>query len=95
MSGTYSSVVEAIRLETTIVQDGIVTVEGLVVGDRVEVIVLRIDGESKKRDPLRGSYGRYDNPFDPLVSEEEDWGERVQEDLTLAFGIGGSSMNLN
>lgn len=64
---------EAIRLETTVEIDGIVAVEALKAGERVEVIVLRLDPPPATAYPLRGTPGRYDLPFEPAVPES-DWG---------------------
>jgi hypothetical protein len=58
---------EAIRLETTIETDGVIAVESLRAGERVEVIVLRLDSPPKSAYPLRGTPGRYDNPFEPSL----------------------------
>jgi len=63
------------RVETTISNDGTLTVKGLPfhAGDRVEVIV-----RSRKREwalaeryPLRGTPIRYSDPFGSVA--EEDW----------------------
>ena len=63
---------EAIRIETTIETDGIVPVAALRAGERVEVIVLRLDPLATRGYPLRGTAARWDRPFDPVIPES-DW----------------------
>jgi len=65
---------QAYRTETTLSQDGKLTVKGLPFrkGDRVEVIILtRKSQASSKRYPLRGKPFKYEKPFDSVA--EEDW----------------------
>ena len=63
---------EAIRFETTIKTDGVVPVEAVRAGERVEVIVLRLSLTSGNDYPLRGTSARYDRPFEPAIPEG-DW----------------------
>ncbi len=64
------------RVETTINQDGTLTLDGLPfrAGDEVEVIILerpaRRDGSNPY--PLRGQPVRYDAPTEPVA--ENEWG---------------------
>jgi hypothetical protein len=63
------------RVETTITEKGILTVQGLPFhkGDKVEVMILSpVRRSSKaKRYPLRGKLIRYDAPFESVA--EDDW----------------------
>jgi len=62
------------RVETTLQEDGQLTVECLPfhAGQRVEVIILpRPNGPSASSpEPLRGTPVRYDRPFDPVADDE-------------------------
>jgi hypothetical protein len=66
---------QAYRIETTLTEDGTVTVAAppFKAGQRVEVIVLPVttpsDGRGHER--LRGTVIRYDYPFEPAVDPEE------------------------
>jgi len=62
---------EAIKLETVIETDGVISVAELKAGERVEVIVLRHIPPRIKSYPLRGTPSRFDNPFDPAIPEDE------------------------
>ncbi len=66
---------QAYRLETTLAQDGTLTLSNLPfqAGDRVEVIVLAQppSAPEMKRYPLRGLPIRYDRPTEPVA--EGDW----------------------
>jgi len=63
------------RVETTIAEKGILTVQGLPFhkGDKVEVIILSPVRQSAKakRYPLRGKLISYDAPFESVA--EDDW----------------------
>ncbi len=63
---------EAIRLTTTVAEDGKVTIGDLKPGEQVEVIVLR-KPKVEPTFPLRGlgTILHYERPFDPVG--EEDW----------------------
>ena len=66
---------EAYRVETTLTEDGTVTVTPLPfkAGQRVEVIVLPVapapSGRGHKR--LRGMVERYEDPFKPAAAPDE------------------------
>jgi hypothetical protein len=64
------------RIETTLQEDGRLTVGGLPfqAGQTVEVIILpRPVGPSPANaEPLRGTPVRYDRPFDPVADDEWD-----------------------
>lgn len=62
-----------IKLEAKADGNGVVSVSGLEAGEEVEITVVRAS-ELRNRYPLRGTYGRYDNPFEPAIPEE-DWGD--------------------
>lgn len=58
---------EVVRLEATIQIGGIVSVEGVKAGERIEVIVLRLDNTPNVGYPLRGTPYRLDRPFEPMI----------------------------
>ncbi len=60
------------RIETTVEDNGIVTVTGLPLhaGDKVEVIV-RLHADNAESYPLRGLPVEYSQPFDSVA--EDDW----------------------
>jgi hypothetical protein len=64
------------RVETTINQDGTLTLEGIPfqAGDEVEVIILERPPKSSGDNPypLRGQPMQYDAPTEPVA--ENDWG---------------------
>ena len=64
------------RVETTVSNDGTLTLEQLPfqVGDKVEVIVRSCEGrqEPSERYPLRGQPIRYTDPFKSVAEEEWD-----------------------
>lgn len=64
-----------IELETTIDQDGMITLRDLPfhVGDRVFIVINKLIELKTKYPPysLRGTTYRYDNPTDPVA--EDDW----------------------
>lgn len=66
---------QAFRFETTLQDDGTITVSALPLsaGQRVEVIVLpaREPTHADTRYPLRGTVYRFDRPTDPVA--DEDW----------------------
>ncbi len=65
---------QAYRTETTLSQDGKLSVKGLPFrkGDKVEVIILTQEAQaSSKRYPLRGKPFTYEKPFDSVA--EDDW----------------------
>lgn len=65
---------QAYRTETTLSQDGKLSVKGLPFrkGDKVEVIILTQKAEpSPKHYPLRGKPFQDEKPFDSVA--EEDW----------------------
>ncbi|NUM48755.1 MAG: hypothetical protein HUU38_28950 [Anaerolineales bacterium] len=65
---------QAFRTETTLSQDGKLSIKGLPFrkGDKVEVIVLtQKSQQAKERYPLRGKPVVYHNPFDGVA--EDDW----------------------
>jgi len=66
---------EAFRIETTVPQNGILTIRGVPfrAGEKIEVIVLshRLERKGSKRYPLRGQPIRYIAPFDSVA--ENDW----------------------
>jgi hypothetical protein len=63
------------RIETTLNQEGTLTLSGLPfhAGEAVEVIVLPRTPATPPRDayPLRGKSIRYTNPFEPVAAD--DW----------------------
>ncbi len=63
------------RVETTVSEKGVLTVQGLPFhrGEKVEVIILSSTRQPAKtaRYPLRGKLIRYDAPFDSVA--EDDW----------------------
>jgi len=67
--------IPAHRVETTLRQDGTLTLERLPfrAGQSVEVIILPRPDEAKTADPypLRGTPFHYDRPTEPVA--EEDW----------------------
>jgi hypothetical protein len=67
--------IPAHRIETTLDQDGRLTLEHLPfrAGQSVEVIILPRSEAAKAADPypLRGTPFRYDRPTEPVA--EEDW----------------------
>lgn len=70
---------QAIRIETTIEQDGEITLDNLPVhaGENVEIIILLNRKGSKEilvgnRYPLRGQPVTYLNPFDSVAENEWD-----------------------
>ena len=66
---------ESYRIETTMPSNGQLTLKDLPfqAGELVEVIVLALPGtkSSPDRYPLRGSVIKFDNPFEPAVTQ--DW----------------------
>ena len=65
---------QAYRVETTISQDGKLSIKGLPFrkGEAVEVIVLpQKQIAAGNRYPLRGTSVKYEKPFDSVA--EEDW----------------------
>jgi hypothetical protein len=66
---------EAYRTETTLTEDGTVTVAPLPfkAGQRVEVIILPASPSRTGRghERLRGMVARYDDPLEPAVPPEE------------------------
>ncbi|MFQ5852248.1 MAG: hypothetical protein ACE5JU_16905 [Candidatus Binatia bacterium] len=64
------------RVETTVSNDGTLTIKGLPfrAGDKVEVIVRSREREREHREryPLRGKPIRYISPFESVA--EDDWG---------------------
>ncbi len=70
-----NATLQAHRIETTIQQDGTLTLDHLPfpVGESVEVIILRRPARTEGQNPypLRGARVRYDDPLDPVG--EEDW----------------------
>ncbi len=71
-----TSTMLAHRIETTVNQDGTVTLANLPFqpGEAVEVIILAQPsaGVEQNRYPLRGTTIQYINPLEPVASE--DWG---------------------
>lgn len=69
------TLLQAHRVETTLTQNGTLTLEGLPfrAGDAVEVIVQTnlSPVPSQNRYPLRGTPIHYPNPTDPVA--EQDW----------------------
>jgi hypothetical protein len=68
---------EALRLKTTVGQNGRIIVENLPFqeGDEVEIVVSEVEIDrdiSVNPYPLRGTPYRYDDPFGPAVPPE-DW----------------------
>ena len=67
--------IPAHRVETTLQQDGTLTLEHLPfrAGQSVEVIILPRPDKARAADPypLRGTPFRYDRPTEPVA--EEDW----------------------
>ena len=63
------------RLDTTLTQDGILTLSGLPfqAGDSVEIIIVPRASVSDARNeyPLRGKVIQYDNPTEPVA--QNDW----------------------
>jgi hypothetical protein len=64
---------EAYRTETVIQPDRVLTVRDVPfrTGEKVEVIILSIQGDGQKRYSLRGKPVRYAAPFDSVA--ESDW----------------------
>lgn len=70
MSGTL----QAHRIETTLTENGTLTLEHLPfqAGETVEVIVLpNVSANSPRRYPLRGTPLQYQEPMEPVA--EQDW----------------------
>jgi hypothetical protein len=66
---------QAYRVETTISQDGKLSIKGLPFrkGDAVEVIVLpQKQTAAGNRYPLRGTSVKYEKPFDSVAGEDWD-----------------------
>jgi hypothetical protein len=67
--------VQAYRIETTVQQDGTVTLKDLPfqAGDSIEVIILTRSGSTLQKDkyPLRGTPITYSDPTEPVAVE--DW----------------------
>ena len=62
------------RIETTIQQDGTLTLDNLPfhAGDSVEIIILAVPAKPKGAVyPLRGTSVQYDHPTDPV--SQDDW----------------------
>jgi len=60
------------RIETTLEQDGTITLSGLRfhAGDAVEVIVMRNAASPRQAYSLRGTAVTYEDPFEPVAPEE-------------------------
>ena len=71
----YSLLMQAHREETTLSEDGVVTLHGVPFrrGESVEVIILPLQtpATSDKQYPLRGTPFTLLDPFEPVA--EEDW----------------------
>lgn len=65
---------QALRIETTISDNGLLTLTGLPLhaGEQVEVIILvRAPAQASDSHPLRGSIIEYIDPFEPV--SDTDW----------------------
>ncbi|MFN6500648.1 MAG: hypothetical protein RMX65_027100 [Nostoc sp. DedQUE01] len=67
---------KAYRIETTLTEDGTLTIKDLPfqAGEAVEIIILERSPKPSESNPypLRGTVIRYDDPFEPPVPIE-DW----------------------
>jgi len=61
---------EAIRLETTVQQDGTLAVPGVRAGESAEVIAL-FKSQKANAYPFRGTGGHFRRPFDPVIPESD------------------------
>ncbi len=66
---------EPYKVETTMTDDGVLTLQGLpfMAGEAVEVIVVPLPAAKSPQDndPLRGHVVKYDEPYEPVASD--DW----------------------
>ncbi len=69
-------VMMAHRIETTLQQDGKLSLDNLPfnAGEAVEIIILPAQSQVERanRYPLRGTVVRFDHPFEPVAQDEWD-----------------------